>query len=97
MQEQCKNCGSCAHHIPTKNENPPKLAKGEGEGQVAYWICGLTGVGKYYSDGLACRNYDPRYKNVDKELRWIDKVNKEKPVIKRSYRQRTYIMSARRK
>lgn len=95
MENICKNCGSCIHHVPTENVNPPKLRRGEGSGQVAYWVCGLTGGGKHYTDGTTCDKYDPRYNSIENESRWIDKVNKDTEKKEKQYRRRTYIMSMR--
>ena len=95
MLDQCRNCGNCFHHIPTEETTPPTLKRGEGKGQAAYWVCGLTGGGKHFTDGATCNKYDPRYEREEKELRWLDKINKEKEKPKKHNKQRMYIMSMR--
>lgn len=97
MLDECRNCGCCVHHTPTDNVNPPKLRTGEGKGQVAHWVCGLTGGGKHYTDGANCKKFEPRYECMEKELRWLDKVNKNREKNKPQHKQRTYIMSMRRR
>ena len=85
--DECRDCGHCMHHVPTKKDKPPKVRFGEGKGQLAFWVCELTDGGRYHTDGKNCEKFESRYDTPKKIDAWVKKVSgSEKGIVTYGYR-----------